>query len=216
MTQDQRALLDGIIADPSDDVKRMVYADWLEERDETVDCSKCNGETMLVRSDVLGIMRVEPCEVCYGLGRVSNMFTVRATQIRNGCASPDSVWPSREPDFGKVACVWQRGFIRDVACTMAQWLEHGPAICSEHPVERVVITDKEPLQIAGLGILEFEWVFFAELEYHTYVLPNQLSQDQLFRVPFKSVSEAHAWLSAPCIAWAREQAYQLTTCDRPG
>lgn len=169
MHPEQRALLNGIITNPNDNVARLVYADWLEEN-----------------------------------GQVNDAIRIRKhveTSFR---------YVSYPPRDVAERIVWRRGFMQKIFCTMAQFLKHGPLICSLHPIMRVVITDKEPVQIAGLGMIEFVWVFFAELEDQSHVLPNQLSQDQLFRVPFKSVSDANEWLSARCIAWARERAAAMS------
>lgn len=45
--------------------------------------------------------------------------------------------------------VLRRGFVAELTMSLSDWLEHGPAIVREHPVERVVITDREPYMMRG-------------------------------------------------------------------
>ena len=95
---------------------------------------------------------------------------------------------------------------------MAEWLQYGPAICSEHPVERVVITDKEPDDSPS------GWTYYGidGGGFDSMHVPVCIQKEPRPDMYFPSVESANADLSARCIAWAREQAYQLTTCDRPG
>lgn len=37
-----------------------------------------------------------------------------------------------------------RGFIQSIECKLSDWLQHGPTICREHPVQSVRITDRNP------------------------------------------------------------------------
>lgn len=175
MTPDQRALLDGIIADPADDLKRLVYADWLEENGNASDRTKA----LVIRQDI-------------------------------ACAY--STLYGHETTINGLTCFWLRGFICEVTGTMAQWLEHGPAICSEHPVERVVITDKETDDSPS------GWTYYGidGGGFDSMHVPVCIQKEPRPDMYFPSVESANADLSARCIAWAREQAYQLTTCDRPG
>lgn len=214
-----RAMLNAVIAEPNDITLRMICADRYEELEETVECEHCSGRGSVDRLVSGLVVARMACKHCYG-GRLSNLFIVRATQIRNQCENPGSVRPSREPEFGDVACVWQRGFIRDVSCTMAEWEKHGPAICDQHPVERVVITDKEPhvpdyqtqAQYPGRN---YVWFYNYGDDSWECSIPGSLldNKDYVF---FEERGDAFDWLSQRCIETARAKATQLTTCDLPG
>lgn len=80
MTPDERALLGAVLADPRDDLPRLVYADWLEEHTTDRQCWACQGYGTLQGS---GPDRSNPtCDVCSGTGRVSNGNSERAEFIR--------------------------------------------------------------------------------------------------------------------------------------
>jgi uncharacterized protein (TIGR02996 family) len=54
------------------------------------------------------------------------------------------VWNKQRPD-GIVGIV-RRGFVDEIHCTLQQWLDHGKDIVREHPVTKVMATDKKPFQ----------------------------------------------------------------------
>jgi uncharacterized protein (TIGR02996 family) len=76
MNKDEDALLAEIVANPADDVPRLVYADWLEEHAGTVECGLCRGGK---GADPTGLT---VCVNCSGENRVSNGNAERAAFIR--------------------------------------------------------------------------------------------------------------------------------------
>jgi len=114
-----------------------------------------------------------------------------------------------------IDALYHRGFVHTIRCTMAQWEQHGPSICDQHPVERVVITDKEPLATSDRGFL---WMFtsYGLGNDAPPVLPNKLVDPAVYQLFFDTLDEAKDWLSLRCIETARAKANQLTTCDLPG
>ena len=111
---DGELLLHNILDNPADDVVRLVYADWLEEQGDAK----------------------------------------RAAAIRWFIANPDYYQFVPITEFvpsltefkfsGEVCGVWHRGFGREVRMRCADFMTHAGAIFREHPVERVVLTDREP------------------------------------------------------------------------
>lgn len=104
----------------------------------------------------------------------------------------------------------ERGFIREFHCKMDQWLKNGRSIYADHPVQRVVITDKDPLYDsdpmpayhwgASRGLDDLMW---------PYVLPPQVLAygSEIHRGlagGFIDADGARAWLSDRCIETARE------------
>lgn len=45
--------------------------------------------------------------------------------------------------------VVSRGFPDAVTCTLADWLDAGPAIAAAHPIRRVTLSDREPWEFGG-------------------------------------------------------------------
>lgn len=100
------ALLNAILANPEQDLPRLVYADFLEENDGlTGVCKECNGAAKITdfeRHVFVGKYlpswwhtathdarnRVSYCFFCQGSGKVSNLFAERAEFIRLMCDIP--------------------------------------------------------------------------------------------------------------------------------
>jgi len=90
--------------------------------------------------------------------------TIRADYIRMECSDTDRMIFIEAPEWGMVADplepYWERGFISRLKGPISALIEHGPAICREHPVESVEVTDKKPyITIAGR---EWCWLFHKE------------------------------------------------------
>lgn len=56
----------------------------------------------------------------------------------------------RENGLKEWKFVWDRGFITEAKCTLTDWRTHCSSIVREHPIQKVVCTDKEPLDDAGV------------------------------------------------------------------
>lgn len=200
MNDDRRALLNNIIANPGDDLPRLVFCDWLEEREESVDCTQCGGTGVGWYCDAAGDMDQRECPGCGGEGQVSNGYAKQATEIREQCANPKLWHPMWD---GSVRLGFNRGFIAEVVCTMSQWEKYGPEICREHPVGWVGITDRHPEPPNG----DARWVWWIGLADGVvdlpYMLPKRLNEGREAHLQFKTGGEARDWLSRRCIAWAR-------------
>jgi uncharacterized protein (TIGR02996 family) len=110
-----RTLLCNVLANPADDLARLVIADWLEEHGEADRAEfirlQCAGESNL--NGVLGDLW-------------ENYILYHA-------------WCDYLPANIKTA--WSRGFVSHVSCTLAQWDQHGPQLVTRHPITSVVLTD---------------------------------------------------------------------------
>lgn len=73
---------------------------------------------------------------------------------------------------GYTGLVFRRGFIDEVRLTLAQFLEHGRQIASEHPVLSFVATDKRPEETPS----GYSW-FFIGLDNDPATLPLDLLDD---------------------------------------
>lgn len=83
------AFLRRIGENPDDDLPRLVYADWLEEREASVECGGCDGTSFHRYADFPdGSPNYSDTAVCYrclGTGHVSNGYAARAELIRVQC-----------------------------------------------------------------------------------------------------------------------------------
>ncbi len=99
-TSERDAFLRAIIADPADDVRRLAFADWLDENAGTVECRHCEGEGRIADAGGSGLMTTVPasrvntyvrysddrdCPTCRGTGQVSDGDPDRAEFIRVQC-----------------------------------------------------------------------------------------------------------------------------------
>ena len=163
---DGEAIMGGILADPSDDVARLAYADWCEdsgqpERAEFIRVQLRLGEhgRAMARAEETGAAWVKGMLLFSArqplLGRERKLilenwldWTPRLSLV------PDrhfEVILSAKWAFGGTPAVeFRRGFVGRVVCTLDAWLEHGPAIVRAHPVTRVELGGKEPVA-AGAG-----------------------------------------------------------------
>ena len=80
MSEDERALLNTVIAYPTDDMPRLVYADYLEETATRSMCEACDGTGVIEA----GRGRQKVCAACT-LGYVSDGRAERAEFIRIQC-----------------------------------------------------------------------------------------------------------------------------------
>jgi len=131
---DGDALVREIVATPSDDLLRLVYADWLDEAGEADRAAfiRVQIELLHKRTDKLLISEQQL------LGPVGD----RVWQRRREWALPASVlqhWPS---DVG--GWEWHRGFSEVWHCPLALWELHGAALVAARPIRRVVLLDREP------------------------------------------------------------------------
>lgn len=203
MDETLRGMLNAVIAEPEQDHLRLICADRYEELEAGVECAWCNGCGCIDATvDGVVVARVR-CGECKGSCLVSNEMKVRAEKIRTQCESPDE---EHEGEWANFKVFWNRGFIAEVSCTMAEWEQHGPAICDQHPVERVVITDKEPRHSPkGWTYYGIDGGGFDRMHVPFYIQPEPRPAASMY---FPSAKAANDDLSARCIETARAKANQ--------
>lgn len=157
MTPDERPFIEAILCDPAADLPRLVYADWLEERDSD------RAEFVRVQCRIAELQRTCLCGTCVRLRGGGQHHNGRCLIDRERVELPDGYsqslrrrerdllatygsdawggWPcgaSIEIDRGKTL---RRGFVSSISCSAADWLQHGPQIVRCQPVEEVRLTD---------------------------------------------------------------------------
>ncbi len=221
-----------IVADPADDCPRLVYADYLEERGETLraECirvgiaiAKWEQELKLPKSQIerdgwlishcieRRTLIGEPCDCLLHMKqRLSEIWRSFPT-----CLRAEHVYPlyglfRNSGKNGHSVFSDRRGFPYLVSCTLAEWLEHGSLIVRHQPIEVVRLRDRDS-QSNSLARGRYGW--WASLDIrppdniHSYVW-NYLSPEERglgHWVYYSSVEAANADLSQACLKWAREQ-----------
>lgn len=131
---------------------RLVTADWLEENGEAeraeyirVSCDWWDGYMSVNKANRLG----------------DRLFALLAANPRWAFPADDGFTVSVRSSFKveafhpeddqTVQVETRQGFMREVRCSLAWWLTHGPDLCLRHPVREVVITDREPMPVGDDG-----------------------------------------------------------------
>jgi uncharacterized protein (TIGR02996 family) len=137
------AILRAILEEPADDGLRLIYADYLEEHGEGERAEFIRVQVDLGTFDDAYYLSFANRETC-------SISAVR--QIRRSAELLHEAWAMDLLALGlqsaHITCVndWEfrRGFVSEVRCPLAAWMEHGEAVVKAHPVTRVVVTDREP------------------------------------------------------------------------
>ncbi len=186
--------LQAIIANPAEDVHRLVYADWLDENGDPARAEVIRVQVELepLRQHGHGTERLHggDCPACSRIARLE----YRERKLLSDHIGKWRIVVEVCPEVGSfVVCpavVFRRGFVAEVSCTMADWLAHGQQIVSENPIEKVTITDKKPRhwQTTNKGRRD-HWSWTVNRPQNGLV--------------FRSEADAIDALSHDCLLWAK-------------
>jgi uncharacterized protein (TIGR02996 family) len=149
------ALLRGVLLRPDDDTARLVYADWLQE-------NRGHAGAQLARfiRDQIWLWANPSCGSCTGPEWAAGKFCpeCREREERRGRTAVEMFgrgwwleWSSPANKCVPAGALWDdhiqfaRGFVSEIHLPLAAFMEHAKALFSAHPIERVTLTDKEPL-----------------------------------------------------------------------
>jgi len=150
-------LLAGILANPEDMGRRLVYADWLEENGEEERASFVRGQCLGQRVQVrLPLIR----EWVPWLGKrtLSAVWARWHCTIKHVDARGYGGGIRTAPAPGRV--VFRGGFISEVRCLLSEWLVYGSQMVRQHPIRCVHMVDKTPHDSAALS---HEWFNYDHL-----------------------------------------------------
>lgn len=227
MTPSHSDFLRAIIAAPADDLPRLAYADWLEESGEPeraefirVQCEIAELEETDWREEAVAGKWGKGDDVLEKRGAHIHALRHRERQLLGfgpGGHTPDHKlnwyqWVGvaretieRRDVQGQVLRMFRRGFIDEIHLTLSQFFGGvlGPQIFRDHPVERVVITDREPFRW-GNG-----WAWQSRLLHGpaNSLLPESvIMADTIW---YRSYDDAVDGASYLCCRWARAEADKL-------
>jgi uncharacterized protein (TIGR02996 family) len=138
--------LNAIKAEPDNDLPRLAYADWLDERGHEGDADRAMFVRVQCRLAALragarchqpGAGADDGCDDsdCPRCGPERDLFWLeRELWERVGC------W-GLPVGVGSNQATWRRGFIDEVELPAGAWARHGDEILSRHPVARVVLLE---------------------------------------------------------------------------
>lgn len=225
------ALLRTICSDPSDDLPRLAYADWLEEQGTGSDLARAEFIRVQIayanlQSEECACGFIDPpgriCDVCLGQRRERELFYHLYSVLLAGLPFGSRCVLALDDDTASALPVlrYSRGFVGDAALPLASWLTHGPALVTCQPITTVRLTDRKP----GRG-----WYFEAVVEKpaskdfwswglqienasaRSDSLPHYIYQHLdasiiQYHKQYLSEEDALAALSRACVTWARQEA----------
>lgn len=204
---EREALLQAIIDNPDADLPRLVYADWLEEHGGDSERAEFVRVQIELPNRGPDFLKQYDRELELMDQKTKEWFP--DFEITN---NPE--WFDEPNCDGKKPEKWallRRGFIERFACTMNYWLEHGPKLIREYPIQFVMITNKSTW---GFLIGKFTWfgdgntvmardalpeIIYDLLEGYTIKDDNYGSKD------YRTEEEACAAFSTACLKWAKRQ-----------
>jgi uncharacterized protein (TIGR02996 family) len=160
MSTTHEGLLRAILVDPSDDSQRLIYADWLEDHDQShraelirvqLTRARLPGGCRNALGELAGFPVVPhdcPCRPC--------VLDCRGKELLDGSAekeaSPGSyhftnrfLWSGFTIEqYLEIFCLFRRGFIEESHCHCRVWEAHGPAVVRLQPVQCLELTDAVP------------------------------------------------------------------------
>ena len=213
--------LQAICEDPYEDAVRLIYADWLQENGR-----QARGEFIQVQMDLKkqssAFRGNEACSCTFCKLRRRERELLQEGCEYQGGTLPRFGWAGPTIAMRASFLEWEfrRGFVEQVACSCADWLQHGVAIVQSQPVLEVRLTDKRP-SAHGTVYRWFDGIVYRE---NPDRLPDQFWRLLGFNVPgqrlmfktYANASTALADLSHAAVAWARQRAGlpALSWCDR--
>lgn len=156
------SLLSAIIADPDNDLPRLIAADWWQERGEEERAEFVRLQCELVRID----RKVEVCEFCGTLDWSVHRVPCRVLDLRRRDSRTRSHrWLAGTPlgltrmKIGRrgveesrfVFSSWfKRGFVESIGCCLSDWRAHADAICAGYPLRSVDLAAIDDLELVEL------------------------------------------------------------------
>lgn len=137
MISTRDALFAAILAQPDDDLRRLVFADYLDETGDAADAEYAE----FVRWCCAAAKERE-----FSFGGAIRRWLWRRGSSESVSAAVERVLASLAPPPG-IGYVVRRGFVDEVFASSADWLRIGDAITQRHPVQTVRLTTRSPVRV---------------------------------------------------------------------
>lgn len=154
MTTTKQDLLNAILEDPADDMRRLVYADFLEENGERDRAEFIRVQIELVPyQDKKNWIEQMPVEQWAGskeegelLQRIAVLVQREKELFKQSPRTHEWLGSALRLTYAgqnwwEILRWFRRGFIGRVTCSSADWFKHHEDITSQHPIEEVRLTD---------------------------------------------------------------------------
>jgi uncharacterized protein (TIGR02996 family) len=166
-----------ILEDPDDNGLRLVYADWLEHgapsderQPERAEFIRVQCEIELVRRQLDEYAKADLNEKCVrDAQRKIDALRARERGLLDGA---HDFWAADLPALrigrapGLISWEFRRGFVEDITCPAAAWLDHAAAVLSAAPMRRVTLTGtSRPCEVRVFRHQDDFWRVFLHAEY---------------------------------------------------
>lgn len=231
------ALYAEILENPDDDTSRLIYADWLEEEGGQPERAEfirvqvaltrgnfsCDqfmhscGETLtLEQLAKLGCAKCKPyatltlrerelweTATATGGWMIHPQFPPKVDDWLHHLIPQNSLSESKTVSM----CVWRRGFPHTIRLPHDEFLQHGKAICPQHPIQRVELSDKRPDEAwwwwrDGEGHYANNPAYICSAIFNCFNRPAILAMSG---VEFDSPEQANDAISDACLLFARKK-----------
>lgn len=149
-TEEEMDFIRAVLANPDDDAIRLIYADWLEERD--------------IRSDYVR-QQVQSMRVRYA----STPWTRHRRRIYSALDAEHYIAKS---ELNPPCWDWPRTFFEYLRCPAEWWLKHADEVTKYHPIREVHLMGWPIGTEDARGTPTVYRYFAAEWPQITFVLPN--------------------------------------------
>lgn len=137
----EASFLRAILASPHEDAHRLVYADWLEERDQPGDDVRAEFIRLQVMIDGAPMKKVN---WNVGIGEWLRMKDRAALLL----ADNQVRWRQHLPDgWANWVTTFRRGFIEDITLSAQDFFDCAADLFSMLPILRVELTNWQPVQV---------------------------------------------------------------------
>lgn len=216
----EAGFLKSIIAEPEEDLNRLVFADWLSDHGQDR-----RGEFIRVQIELSRLVDLPLNPRTLGSGPALRQREHALWFTEGVYEDFASLFPRWFPRFAispggyDSFVLVRRGFLDSVTCTTGQWYRFARRLCEAGPIQRVEVTDKRPGPPGG----EYRWAFAHPDDYDSYkrrhwVLPHWIVNywpvcSRLGAVYFNNEADGRDALSQALLNFGRARAKQIRWCE---
>jgi uncharacterized protein (TIGR02996 family) len=228
------ALVQSVLANPTDDLPRLVLADWLDEHGQPERAEFIRVQCELTREYPQHAKRPDlaaeewhrgdaeaagDCSGCRLLAREKELWSrMRSIDLSGLGPIAGPLWATalgvlHNPWALAPLAVVRRGFVDEVFVPIRVFVAQAGRLFAAHPVRAVRLTDVRPERVEGFELTrDSGWTYFvgdANAGQTPYHLPNALWR-HLPRSWYRTENEAVAALEDACVAYGRVAARSPT------